>query len=234
MPIRFMRSVLAGVCLMATANVLPAEPVKGPVPLPPPRPATDAAAVSPLEANIPVACKGGPGNPRLLASPVPPVTGPDGCGIAEPLQLTAILSAKGGKIQLQPAALVDCGFASAFADWLALDVVPSLPLGEVLVRVETAGAYECRGRNRQAGGRPSEHATGNALDINAFVTSSGQRLEIGRQSSSAAFFRSISASACTRFMTVLGPGSDGFHETHLHLDLQPRASHSHFCQWIIN
>ena len=231
---RVMRSVLVGICLISLANVLSAEPVTGRVPLPPHRPASDAAASMPAAANIPFICKGLPANSGLQGKPLPAVIGPDGCGIAEPVLLTAVMSAEGGKLALQPPALVDCSFASALAAWVAGDVVPSLPPGTTLVRIDTAGAYECRGRNRQAGARPSEHATGNALDITAFAAASGQRFEISRQSASAGFFRALSASACKRFMTVLGPGSDGFHETHLHLDLQSRASHSHFCQWIIN
>jgi hypothetical protein len=36
---------------------------------------------------------------------------------------------------------------------------------------------------------------------------------------------------CARFTTVLGPGSDGFHETHVHLDLAERKGGYRMCQW---
>ena len=39
--------------------------------------------------------------------------------------------------------------------------------------------------------------------------------------------------ACVKFSTVLGPGSDGFHETHMHIDLAPRRSAAHYCHWQI-
>lgn len=38
-------------------------------------------------------------------------------------------------------------------------------------------------------------------------------------------------SACHRFTTVLGPGSDGHHEAHIHLDLIERHQGSRMCQW---
>jgi hypothetical protein len=32
-------------------------------------------------------------------------------------------------------------------------------------------------------------------------------------------------------MTVLGPGSDGYHEEHIHLDLAERNNNYRICQW---
>jgi hypothetical protein len=36
---------------------------------------------------------------------------------------------------------------------------------------------------------------------------------------------------CGRFTTVLGPGSDGYHETHIHVDLAERRGGYRMCQW---
>jgi Extensin-like protein C-terminus len=38
-------------------------------------------------------------------------------------------------------------------------------------------------------------------------------------------------SMCARFTTVLGPGSDGYHEDHIHLDLMERHNNYKICQW---
>ncbi len=38
-------------------------------------------------------------------------------------------------------------------------------------------------------------------------------------------------SVCARFMTVLGPGSDWYHEDHIHLDLMERRNNYRICQW---
>ena len=40
-------------------------------------------------------------------------------------------------------------------------------------------------------------------------------------------------SACARFSTVLGPGSDGYHENHVHVDLAQRSHGHRMCQWDI-
>ena len=36
---------------------------------------------------------------------------------------------------------------------------------------------------------------------------------------------------CARFPTVLGPGSDWYHEDHIHLDLMERRNNYKICQW---
>ena len=38
-------------------------------------------------------------------------------------------------------------------------------------------------------------------------------------------------SVCSRFTTVLGPGSDWYHEDHIHLDLMERRNNYRICQW---
>jgi hypothetical protein len=43
----------------------------------------------------------------------------------------------------------------------------------------------------------------------------------------------MKTSVCTRFTTVLGPGADGYHEDHIHVDLAERRSDYRICQWDI-
>ncbi|MGO9944240.1 MAG: extensin family protein [Rhodoblastus sp.] len=45
------------------------------------------------------------------------------------------------------------------------------------------------------------------------------------------FMTQIRESACARFTTVLGPGSDGYHEAHVHVDLKLRKGGYRICQW---
>ena len=42
---------------------------------------------------------------------------------------------------------------------------------------------------------------------------------------------SVLHSVCARFSTVLGPGSDGYHEDHIHLDLMDRRNNYRICEW---
>jgi hypothetical protein len=45
------------------------------------------------------------------------------------------------------------------------------------------------------------------------------------------FREELRDSACHRFTTVLGPGSDSSHESHVHLDLIERRQGFRMCQW---
>jgi len=41
----------------------------------------------------------------------------------------------------------------------------------------------------------------------------------------------MKAAVCNRFTTVLGPGSDGYHEDHIHMDRADRRGGYRLCQW---
>jgi hypothetical protein len=47
------------------------------------------------------------------------------------------------------------------------------------------------------------------------------------------FRERLRQTACVRFKTVLGPGSDGYHEEHIHVDLAERNHDYRICQWDI-
>jgi hypothetical protein len=76
----------------------------------------------------------------------------------------------------------------------------------------------------------SEHGRGNAIDIRG-VMLARQKFELTDVNVSRTFRDKIRASACARFMTVLGPGSDGYHEGHVHVDLAERRNNHRMCQW---
>jgi hypothetical protein len=109
-------------------------------------------------------------------------------------------------------------------------------LGSGLAAVETGPGYVCRNRNNDAAGKLSEHAKGNALDIFAFALSDGRRVAVRPADRSApavaAFLAAVRTTACGYFLTVLGPGSDGTHAEHLHLDLGPhgRSANYRICE----
>ena len=44
------------------------------------------------------------------------------------------------------------------------------------------------------------------------------------------FLRDVQATACQQFNTVLAPGSNRYHEDHIHVDLMRRASGRLICQ----
>jgi len=121
------------------------------------------------------------------------------------------------------------------------------------------GSYTCRNRNGGADLPLSEHALANALDISDFVLTSGEkiavvdswpsdnpplpmpnpdrvssissvkRVSVSLENPERAFLKSVRDDACGIFGTVLGPGADEAHKSHLHLDMKERRGGS-FCQ----
>ena len=96
-----------------------------------------------------------------------------------------------------------------------------------VARVEHFGAYSCRrlyGRNE---GPWSEHATGNAIDIAAFVLEDGRRIGVAgdwrNDDAEAAFLHSARDAACEVFGTVLSPDYNAAHADHLHFDQAARG-----------
>jgi hypothetical protein len=223
----------------------PANAATADVPVPRPRPPQfDRMAALP-PASTPVHPEQLPGSgasfcAALLASGrvdgkvMPKVTGDGGCGIESPIQLTAIFLGDGTRIPVEPASLMRCQLADALAIWVRTDVATAAEkAGSKLARIQSAAAYVCRGRNRIAGAMMSEHGLGNAFDLRGVTLASGRMLTIDKSAESRPFMEVLRSSACARFKTILGPGSDGYHEDHLHVDLRERRGKSSFCQWTL-
>ena len=68
------------------------------------------------------------------------------------------------------------------------------------------------------GAKLSEHGKGNAVDVRSFTLADGRVLGLTDMTVAKDLRVALRESACQRFTTVLGPGSDGHHEGHIHLD----------------
>ena len=118
-----------------------------------------------------------------------------------------------------------CGLGYAFTVWVQSDLqVPAMgEFGSPVARVETFGTYNCRNVNGAATGRLSEHAYANAVDVAAFVLKDGRRISVlngwNGDEREGRFLRSVRASACRRFNTVLSPDYNAAHRDHLHFDM---------------
>jgi hypothetical protein len=97
--------------------------------------------------------------------------------------------------------------------------------------VDTYGSYECRGRNWVADAKLSEHGKGNAIDVRALVLAGGRQIVLTDETASKPLRDNLQDSACHRFTTVLGPGADGHHNNHIHLDILERLNGARICQW---
>jgi hypothetical protein len=194
------------------------------------KPATGEAAEP--AAPQPSACRLALTEEIAIAPSIPDIKGPGGCGGEDLVRLEAIVLPDKRKVAVKPAAILRCKMATAIADWIRSDIVPiAAKLGSQLSDLDNFDSYECRGRNRVAGAQLSEHGRANALDVRAFKFVGGKSIFLTDRTVAREVRESVLHSACARFSTVLGPGSDWYHEDHIHLDVSERRNNYRICQW---
>ena len=228
---------------------LPTRPAS--VPLPQPRPADApviepekpaAAKQPPAEADKPAEQAASPPPPsacRLaltdaiaIAPSIPDIKGPGDCGGEDLVRLEAVVLPDKRRVSLKPAATFRCPMAAAVADWIRTDMTQlAASLGSVISDLDNFDSFDCRGRNGVAGAKVSEHGHANALDVRGLKLANGQSISLTDRTVSRELRESVLHSVCARFSTVLGPGSDGYHEDHIHLDLMERHNNYKICQW---
>ncbi|MFD1332993.1 extensin family protein, partial [Methylopila musalis] len=172
----------------------------------------------------------------VVAAPSPPILGPGSCGAALPVALSAVTLTDGREVTIAPAATLTCAAAVAAARLIRDDLAPAAAeAGVKLSGVHVAASYVCRGRNNRKGAKMSEHGLANAVDLSGFSFDEGRRLGVYDDALPKEFAAALKPAACARFATVLGQGSDGLHEDHLHLDLRKRRNpQSRLCQWTVD
>jgi hypothetical protein len=204
----------------------------------PDKPSTDKAA--PDEAGKaaepakpePSACRLALTDAIAIAPSVPDIKGPGGCGGEDLVRLEAIVLADKRHVAVKPAAVLRCKMATAIADWIRSDIAPlAQGLGSTISDLDNFDSFECRGRNRVAGAMLSEHGRANALDVRSLKLASGRVISLTDRSVPRDLRETVLRSVCARFPTVLGPGSDWYHEDHIHLDLMERRNNYRICQW---
>lgn len=229
--------VLAGTATAAAAAVLPRI-----APQPPPRPDRAPAAIEPARPAAPPKPSQEPrsrADAECLAAldrlgvryeALPPLS--DGaCGTPNPLRVTHLADG----VALSAPSTMTCGTADALARWV-LDVVgpeAEQSLGKPVSAVLIGTSYECRGQNRREGAKLSEHAFAAAVDVMGFALGQQKTVAVGPvppETPEGRFHAAARTGACRYFNTVLGPGSDPEHATHLHLDLRGRKGGYRICQ----
>ena len=135
------------------------------------------------------------------------------------------------KVAVTPPAIMRCPMAQQIADWVRDDVAPTLKGLPPLRGLDNLASYDCRGRNNVHAAKVSEHGRADALDVHDFKLADGRELGLTDVNIPKDWREAMRASACARFATVLGPGSDGYHEEHVHLDLEPRRNNYKICEW---
>jgi hypothetical protein len=169
-----------------------------------------------------------------IAPSIQPIKGPGNCGGEDLVQLEAVVLSPTRRVNIKPPAILRCKMASAVADWVRSDLAPiATELGGALSELDNFDSFECRGRNRVAGAKLSEHGLANALDVRGFKLDNGQTISLTDRDLYRELRDKVRGTVCARFSTVLGPGSDWYHEDHVHLDLAQRRNDYKICQWNI-
>lgn len=125
---------------------------------------------------------------------------------------------------------VTCPVAAALEMWRAKTVEPAARkiLGNDLASIEHLGAYSCRRLYGREDGPWSEHASANAIDIQAFVLEDGTRISVlgdwEGSEDERRFLREVRDGACGIFATVLSPDYNAAHADHFHFDQADRWS----------
>jgi hypothetical protein len=190
-----------------------------------------AAAVK----DEPSACRRRIADLLAVIEPLPMFGGPGDCGATDVVKLEAILQPDRSRVEVSPPATLRCQMAEALAHWVREDLTAATAaLGSAPRALDNYASYDCRGRNRQAGARISEHGLANAIDIRGVNLQNGKLAGFTDRNLDRDFRETVRKSVCARFMTVLGPGSDGHHEGHIHLDLAERRNNYKICQWLVH
>jgi hypothetical protein len=202
------------------------------VPLPRARP-TEPSSAQPSDPSA-SACRQRLTESLALAPSLPAIEGPGDCGADDVVRLEAVVLASRAHVAVTPPAVLRCTFAEEIVRWVREDLVPAARAFKLeLKAIDNYAAYDCRGRNRVLGARISEHGRGNALDVRSLKLSDGKMIGLADRHASRELREGLRKKTCARFATVLGPGSDGYHEDHIHVDLAERRGGAHMCQWDI-
>jgi len=238
----------------AGAGAAASRPRAADVPLPRPRPTeapaakseqpadgretssgAEPSAAAPAKPEREVsACRAALTDAIAIAPSIPDIHGPGGCGGEDLVRLEAVVLSDRRQVAIRPPAILRCEMASAVADWVRTDMSKlAKGLGSGIAELDNFDSFECRGRNRIAGARLSEHGRANALDVRSFALANGRAMSFADRTVPREVRETVLRSVCARFTTVLGPGSDGYHEDHIHLDLMERRNGYRICQWDI-
>ncbi len=189
-------------------------------------------AAEPAAAPPPSACRLALTDAIAIAPSIPDIKGVGGCGGEDLVRLEAVVLPDRRRVNVKPAAVLRCAMASALADWIRTDMASlAESLGSTLSDLDNFDSFQCRGRNRVVGARLSEHGRANAIDIRAIKLADGRSISLTDRAVPRETRESVLHSMCARFPTVLGPGSDWYHEDHIHIDLMERRNNYKICQW---
>jgi hypothetical protein len=159
-----------------------------------------------------------------------------GGAAVQPVSFSAPARVTARTAAVTPAATLACPMVAALGRFVSDTLQPAAQrwFGQPVVTIKQISAYSCRGMNDNPFAQISEHAFGNALDIAAFTLADGHTITVKNgwrgTPEEQGFLHDVEEGACAMFATVLAPGSNAYHEDHMHLDLMRRSSGRLICQ----
>lgn len=218
--------ILGAVLGTAVASGSAAVAAADTIPLPRERPVeakVDAAEIVPSPCRVALEA-------IAKIKPLAERKGPGVCGGTDMVALEAVSLPDGAPVTVSPPAELRCEMATQMARWIRTDAAAAFAPAR-LTGIVNYDSYSCRARNRITGAKISEHGKGNALDIRAFVLAGNKTVSPVDYKVAHELRENLKASACKSFMTILGPGSDGYHEEHIHFDMAERRGGYRICHW---
>lgn len=176
--------------------------------------------------EAPDECRGFLQRSGVSFSELPPM-GEGACRLSD---RTVLAPDQANGLAFRPAkAPATCAVNAGLALWLRQGVEPAAArhLGSRVVALEHLGTTNCRRIGGGDMGDWSEHATGNAIDIAAFVLADGRRIVIRTdwhgKGAASAFLRDARDAGCRIFGTLLSPDYNTAHADHFHIDQADRS-----------
>ncbi len=146
------------------------------------------------------------------------------CLIANPVQLKSYM-VNGQKLEFPDQPNLACSYALQFINFIRENAEPAIATqtSSHIAKLYTGPGFVCRGRNGDISSKLSEHAYGNAVDIERIQLANGRVIlvkdAISATNGDYAVLTTIRQAACKYFTTVLGPGANEAHASHFHFDL---------------
>ena len=158
------------------------------------------------------------------------------CTVVQAVRLSSLSLPDGSTVAFPDRPTIACTTADTFSAYVGQLLAPLArgSFGTALTTVWTGPGLECRSRDSIFGAKLSAHGQGLAVDVAQIRLADGRKIEVGTPKGDVdqAFETAARAGACGYFHTVLGPGTDSYHRTHWHFDLEVRgkSGDSKYCK----
>ena len=114
---------------------------------------------------------------KAVTTPVDPIRNGE-CGTPAPVEVISIGS--NPQVTFSTPVVMTCELVAGLHNWLRSDVQPAAKeiLGSPVVRLDIMSGYSCRNAYGRKKNKLSEHGRVNAVDVGAFLTSSGESVDV--------------------------------------------------------